>query len=78
MILNSPRAVEMSVFVARAFIQLRNVLASDAALALKVTKLERGQESLNGAVIGIWKTLREMRTVPETRAIGFFELKEQK
>lgn len=78
MILNSPRAVEMSVFVVRAFVQLRNVLASDAELARKIMKLERGQESLNGAVVGIWKTLHELRNVPETRAIGFFELKEQK
>src|SRR5690242_19717793 len=56
MILNSPRAVETSVYVVRAFVQLRGKLAADDEAARKFAKLEQGQE---------------------TRAIGFFELKEK-
>jgi ORF6N domain len=39
-ILNSPRAVEMSVYVVRAFAQLRELLASNTALARKLNELE--------------------------------------
>lgn len=78
MILNSPRAVEMSVYVVRAFVQLRGVLASNTDLARQVAKLLRGHESHDSAIVGIWKIIHEMRNVPETRAIGFFELEEKK
>ena len=40
-ILNSPRAVEMSVFVVRAFVRLRELLASNAGLVRKLDALER-------------------------------------
>jgi phage regulator Rha-like protein len=40
-ILNSPKAVEMSVEVVRAFVRLRQILASNRQLAAKVEELER-------------------------------------
>ncbi|GMU69271.1 MAG: DNA-binding protein [Steroidobacteraceae bacterium] len=40
-ILNSPRAVQMSVYIVRAFVQLRQMLASNAQLARKLDALER-------------------------------------
>jgi hypothetical protein len=40
-VLNSPRAVEMSVYVVRAFVRLRELLASNTALARKLDELER-------------------------------------
>ena len=40
-VLNSDRAVEMSVYVVRAFVQLRAVLLDHKALADKLTALER-------------------------------------
>src|SRR5580692_1339539 len=39
-ILSSPRAVEMSVYVVRAFVHLRELLASNTALARKLNELE--------------------------------------
>ena len=39
MILNSPRAIEMSMYVVRAFVQLREVLASNQALARQLKTL---------------------------------------
>jgi hypothetical protein len=47
MILNSPRAVEMSVYVVRAFVKLREVLASNAELARKLESLERSVAALD-------------------------------
>ena len=38
-ILNSPRAVEMSVYVVRAFVKLREVLASHAELATEARSI---------------------------------------
>jgi hypothetical protein len=40
-ILNSPRAVQMSVYVVRAFVKLREVLASNATLARRLETQER-------------------------------------
>lgn len=47
MILNSPRAVEMSVYVVRAFVQLRQMLASNAGPARKLEALERSVATLD-------------------------------
>lgn len=46
-ILNTPRAVEMTVYVMRAFIKLRQVLASNADLARKLEALEKSVASLD-------------------------------
>jgi hypothetical protein len=40
-VLNSPKAVEVSVFVVRAFVQLREVIAGHKELARKIALLER-------------------------------------
>jgi phage regulator Rha-like protein len=71
MILNSPRAVEMSVYVVRAFVQLRAMLASNKELAQKLTQLERLVGSHDTMIVDIMKTIRQLTNVPETRAIGF-------
>jgi hypothetical protein len=39
-ILSSPRAIEMSVYVVRAFVQLREMLASNRELARRFAQLE--------------------------------------
>jgi hypothetical protein len=46
-ILNSPLAIEMSVYVVRAFVKLREVLASHADLARKLETLEKSVASLD-------------------------------
>ena len=45
-ILNTPRAVDVSVFVVRAFVRLREVLATHRELAKKLAELERKTEAL--------------------------------
>lgn len=49
-ILNSARAVEMSVYVVRAFVKLREVLASNTELARKLDALEKSVSSLDAGV----------------------------
>jgi conjugal transfer/entry exclusion protein len=46
-VLNSPRAVEMSVYVVRAFVRLREVLSSNTELAGKLAALEKSVASLD-------------------------------
>jgi hypothetical protein len=46
-ILSSPRAVEMSVYVVRAFVRFREALFADASLARKLRALERSLMAAN-------------------------------
>ena len=46
-VLNSPRAVEMSLYVVRAFVKLRQLLASNAALVRKLEALEQSVTALD-------------------------------
>lgn len=46
-ILNSPRATEVSVYVVRAFVRLREVLASNTELAKRLDALEQATEALS-------------------------------
>jgi hypothetical protein len=72
-ILKSPRAVEMSVFVVRAFVRLRELLASDATLARKLDELERKYQHHDEAIAAILSAIRELMNPPEPkrRPIGF-------
>lgn len=79
-LLNSPRAVQMSIHVVRAFVQLRNVLASNKELAQKLAELERRVDSHDSAIVGILKTVRELMNLPEkeSRPIGFIPLEDKR
>jgi hypothetical protein len=76
-ILNSSRAVEMSVFVVRAFVQLRELLASNKELAHRLDQLEaRIEKKLathDDAIAAILSAIRELMNppVPKRRPIGF-------
>jgi hypothetical protein len=79
-VLNSPRAVQMSVFVVRAFVKMRETLAQNKKLAAKLSELERKLTSrLDDHETAIGAILREIRKlmepVPSTeqvhREIGF-------
>jgi hypothetical protein len=70
-VLNSARAVEMSVFVVRAFIQLRQMLASNVALARKLAALESKYDAQFKLV---FEAIRDLMTPPEPkkkRPMGF-------
>jgi hypothetical protein len=70
-VLNSPRAVEMGIYVVRAFVRLREVLASNKELAQKLDLLERKLETHDQAIVGILNTIRELMNPPKQRPIGF-------
>ena len=72
-ILSSPRAVEMSLYVVRAFVRLRELLASNTALARKLDELERKYEHHDDAIKAILSAIRELMNPPQPkrRPIGF-------
>lgn len=72
-ILNSPRAIEMSIFVVRAFLRLRETLASHKALASKFAELEQRLETHDKAIGEIIDAIRALMAPPEkpVRQIGF-------
>jgi len=71
-VLNSPRAVEMSVYVVRAFVQLRELLASNTALARKLNELEGKLKNHDEAITAILSAIRELMhpPAPKRRGIG--------
>lgn len=72
-VLNSPRAVEMSVFVVRAFVQLRALLADSRELTKRLDALERKLGSHDQAIAGLIDAIRQLTSVPAKpgRSIGF-------
>ena len=70
-VLNTPRAVEMSVFVVRTFVRLRQMLASNVELARKLAALEKKYDTQFQVV---FEAIRELMTPLEPkkkRPIGF-------
>ncbi len=76
-ILNSPRAVAMGVYVVRAFVKLREFLASNKELARRLDELEaRLAQKLatdDRAIAGLLNTIRELMKphARRRRGIGF-------
>jgi hypothetical protein len=72
-VLNSSRAIEMGVHVVRAFVRLRELLASNKALAQKLDELERKYRHHDKAIAAMLAAIRElMNPSPiKRRGIGF-------
>ena len=72
-VLNSKQAVAMSVFVVRAFVTLRETLATHRDLADKLTELERKVGTHDKALVSIIAAIRELTDSPKRKAhaIGF-------
>jgi hypothetical protein len=76
-VLNSPKAIEMGIFVVRAFLQLREMLASSTELARQFAHLEaRLDKKLadhDEAIAAILSAIRQLMNPrsPRRRPIGF-------
>jgi phage regulator Rha-like protein len=78
-VLRSPRAVQTSIAIVRAFVRLRGLLVSMDQLARKVEALERKSVNHDSAVQAIFQALKELMNPREkpAREIGF-HVKEEK
>jgi hypothetical protein len=73
-VLSSPRAVEVSVFIVRAFIKLRQTLAGTKELARQLEHLERKLAQHDRQILNIIQAVKELlspKKVPPKRRIGF-------
>jgi len=72
-ILNTPRAVEMRVFVVRAFVRLQELLLTNKQFALKLGELEQKVMSHDRDISMIINTIRQLMTPPvqKKQQIGF-------
>lgn len=78
-VLNTPKAIEASIFVVRAFVKLRAVLATHRQLAAKLAELEKHLKNHDEQIQAIVEAIAELMTPPEEspKKIGF-KLKEGK
>jgi hypothetical protein len=63
-ILNSPEAVAMSVFVVRAFLQMREQLAANAAILKRLAEIDRTLLEHDSALRAIWTKLQPLLAPP--------------
>ena len=73
-VLNSPAAVEASVYVVRAFVRLREAVLAHRELARKLTELERKVGTHDQAIqrlVAAMRGLMEPVAAPARRRIGF-------
>src|SRR5437016_11707586 len=80
MVLNSPRATEVSVYVVRAFVELRDTFVAHKELAKRLdeleSRLERKLATHEKAIAGILDAIRQLMVPPESakkRRIGFVQ-----
>jgi hypothetical protein len=72
-VLNSEQAVEMSVYVVRAFVRLREMLAANREFADRIKELEEHLETHDGAIQEIINVMKKLMNPPPSRRrkIGF-------
>jgi uncharacterized coiled-coil protein SlyX len=72
-VINSARAVQMSVFVVRAFVRLRQLAIDHKELAARLNELERMVANQDGHIKALFQAVRELMTPAESkkRKIGF-------
>lgn len=72
-VLNTPRAVEVSVYVVRAFVKLREVMGGHKALAGKLTELEKTVETHDEHIRALFVAIRHLMAQPVKKRprIGF-------
>ena len=72
-VLNTKRAIQVSVFVVRAFFKLREMLSTHKELAHKLAELERKLQNHDESIRSLVVAIRQLMTPPEPkkRPIGF-------
>ncbi|MGA2777670.1 MAG: hypothetical protein ABSF94_08935 [Steroidobacteraceae bacterium] len=72
-VLNSDRAIAANIEIMRSFVRIRNLLATNRAVARRFERLERKFASHDQAIVGILSAIRELMAPNKTkrRGIGF-------
>lgn len=74
-VLNSDRAIEVSVYVVRAFVKLREILRTHKELARKLDELEKRVEAHDDEITNLFEAIRLLMEPPDKpgKRIGFHE-----
>jgi hypothetical protein len=72
-VLRSKRAVQMNILIVRAFVQIRELLASNKEVADRIERLEAGQKEHASIIEILAEEIDELKQLPEPpkRPIGF-------
>lgn len=72
-VLNSDRAVQMNILIIRAFLKLREILATHKDLAARIAQLERNQKQHASVINVLAEEIDQMKRLPESpeRRFGF-------
>jgi len=72
-VLSTPRAAEVSVYVVRAFVRLRQMVATNTEVTAKLAALERRVAGHDAAIASLVRAIRQLMAPPERsrRSIGF-------
>jgi hypothetical protein len=77
-VLNSERAVQMNIIIMRAFVRMRELLASHKDLAHKIEEVEDAQKRTTltqqqhaSILVQVVQDIQRLKNPPQTRAIGF-------
>lgn len=79
-VLNSSQAVKVNIAIMRAFVKLREILATNKDLASQFKELARKVNSHDQAIAGLIHTISDLmspRNAPANRPIGFIPLKDK-
>ncbi len=73
-VLNSPKAVEMSLYVIRAFVRMREELASDETVLKRLAEIDKTLLEHDAGLRTLWHRLQPLLAPPRElpkRRIGF-------
>ena len=73
-VLNSQRAIEVSVFIVRAFVKLRRIITEHKELARKIDQLERRLADHDQQILSLIQAIKGLmnpKPLPKKRRIGF-------
>jgi hypothetical protein len=79
-VLNTPRAIESSIFVVRAFVRLRQILETNKELSRKLADLEQRIEGHDEQIQAIFEAIRQLMAPPDKpkKKIGYTVKEKQK
>jgi hypothetical protein len=73
-VLNSQRAIEVSVFIVRAFVKLRKMIAENKELSRRIVQIERHLADHDDQIIELVKAIKQLLKPdppPKNRRIGY-------
>lgn len=73
-VLNTPRAIEVSVFIVRAFVKLRRMISEHKELARKIGQLEKRLADHDQQILALVQAIKQLmspKLPPKKRRIGF-------